>query len=125
MLAGNFLYGQPALSRLAAKARNRHPTLWKRKLDRSFESQRRIQADMGINNQCFGCHFLRLHLARVRNPFGMAVHAVDNHLTADRRSLKQCKYFRRTLVTTLMPPLSAPSPLNHRRPFRAGSEAGT
>jgi len=64
MLAGNFLYCQPALSRLAAKARNRHPTLWKRKLDRSFESQRRIQADMGINNQCFGCHFLRLLLHR-------------------------------------------------------------
>ena len=62
MLAGNFLYCQPAFSRLAAKARNRHPALWKRKLDRSFESQRRIQADMGINNQCFGCHFLRLLL---------------------------------------------------------------
>jgi hypothetical protein len=60
MLAGNFLYCQPAFSRLAAKARNRHPALWKRNLDRSFESQRRIQADMGINNQCFGCHFLRL-----------------------------------------------------------------
>jgi len=38
MLAGNFLYCQPAFSRLAAKARNRHPALWKRKLDRSFES---------------------------------------------------------------------------------------
>ena len=62
MLAGNFLYCQPTLSRLAAKARNRHPALWKRKLDRSFESQRRIQADLGINNQCFGCHFLRLLL---------------------------------------------------------------
>ena len=62
MLAGNFLYCQPAFSRLAAKARNRHPALWKCKLDRSFESQRRIQADMGINNQCFGCHFLRLLL---------------------------------------------------------------
>ena len=64
MLAGNFLYCQPAFSRLAAKARNRHPALRKRKLDRSFESQRRIQADMGINNQCFGCHFLRLLLHR-------------------------------------------------------------
>ena len=62
MLAGNFLYCQPAFSRLAAKARNRHPALWKRKLDRSFESQRRIQADMGINNECFGCHFQRLLL---------------------------------------------------------------
>ena len=62
MLAGNFLYCQPAFSRLAAKARNRHPALRKRKLDRSFESQRRIQADMGINNRCFGCHFLRLLL---------------------------------------------------------------
>jgi hypothetical protein len=103
MLAGNFLYCQPALSRLAAKARNRHPNLWKRKLDRSFESQRRIQADMGINNQYFGCHFLIFSYTGTQ-PFGTAVHAVDNHPTADGRSLKQCNYFRRTWSQRLCRP---------------------
>lgn len=62
MLASNFFYCRPAFGRLAAKAGNRHAALWKRKLDRSFEPQRRIQVGLRINNWCFGCHFLVLLL---------------------------------------------------------------